>query len=220
MKLLQTKGYLLLIDEESRGIEFGEIGVNMRHSNLEPETRNIGGYGSDKFYWSHKKIIAYYPLTKEAKELDLPLLPPFEKDIERLAEEFYREFPNNPLDKPTWRYNKDINVHRKRKAFINGYKAAQSKGTFTLEDMKKAIEIAQTPIETGIGNYYPNVNEVLEQLSTKQLPVGFIPEPNDIGFMRYADISVGKKLYDKIMPPFKIITNSEGIEEIQGSYKY
>ena len=44
------------------------------------------------------------------------------KTIEEVAVELYREYPNNPLDKPEWKYNKDINCFRKRKAFIAGAK--------------------------------------------------------------------------------------------------
>jgi hypothetical protein len=40
--------------------------------------------------------------------------------IEQEAEQTYREYPNNPLDKPDWHYNKDVNCFKKRKAFIKG----------------------------------------------------------------------------------------------------
>ena len=45
-------------------------------------------------------------------------------DVEKLAEEEYREFPTNPKDKPDWHYNRDTNCHRKRKAYIKGFNKA------------------------------------------------------------------------------------------------
>ena len=45
-----------------------------------------------------------------------------EETLEEAAERIYREYPNNPLNKPEWHYNRDINCFKKRKAFINGAK--------------------------------------------------------------------------------------------------
>lgn len=47
------------------------------------------------------------------------------EEIEKVAEKEYREFPNNPIDKEDWHYNKDNNCHKKRKAFIKGYTQCQ-----------------------------------------------------------------------------------------------
>lgn len=45
-----------------------------------------------------------------------------QETLEEAAEKLYREYPNNPLNKPEWHYNKDVNCFKKRKAFINGAK--------------------------------------------------------------------------------------------------
>lgn len=42
--------------------------------------------------------------------------------LKEAAENFYREYPTNPLDKPEWHYNRDVDCFKKRKAFINGAK--------------------------------------------------------------------------------------------------
>ena len=63
------------------------------------------------------------------------------EEIKQLAENIYREFPNNPLDEPAWHYNKDIHCHKKRKAFINGYTQCQqdmADKKYTEEDMLNA----------------------------------------------------------------------------------
>lgn len=77
-----------------------------------------------------------------------------QETLEKAAERFYREYPNNPLDKPEWHFNKDINCFRKRKAFIAGAKWQEERMyseeevlnlifKFTSDfDLKKGIEIS------------------------------------------------------------------------------
>lgn len=240
MKLIQTNDYLLLIDEETEikinestydfeicpcfgknkhteGIVWSFDDKRMHIENF-IETAQTGDSGYDIIKingYLLYPIIAYYPLTKEAKELDLPLLPnPFEIDIEKLANSFKKERGTG--------YNNIPSLIRE--CFLAGYKAAQSK-QFNLEDIKKAVEIAQTPIETGIGNYYPNVNEVLEQLSNQQLPKEFIPEYDrgsvDFWTAFYKQNMIGIDNPDQFeWNVLKTITNSLGKQELVGTYKY
>ena len=75
-KLIKTKDYLLLVDEEAE-IKEGDVAVHdfgMGYD-LEIPCDKDNLKSNTRF-----KVIAYYPLTKEAKELDLPLLPPFEEE--------------------------------------------------------------------------------------------------------------------------------------------
>jgi hypothetical protein len=60
-----------------------------------------------------------------------------QETLEEAAERIYREYPNNPLDKPDWRYNRDVNCFKKRKAFIAGAKwqAEQDKNKFSEEEV-------------------------------------------------------------------------------------
>jgi hypothetical protein len=234
MKLLKTDMYLLLIDEEAE-IIVGDYFLNPNFTLRECENLNITKYGNiqDKHEHSWRlsmckgKVIGYYPLTKEAKELDLPLLPSFgEVDINRLAESFYREFPNNPKDKPDWTYNRDIHVHKKRKAFIDGYKAAQSK-QFSLEDMKRAFEQGHK-----VGVYLADYKheekweEFIQSLSTQRLPKSFNPEYEYLncsecdgaGWMVSCEKCNGEG--NKKLSTLKTITNSEGKEVLCGTYKY
>ncbi len=60
-----------------------------------------------------------------------------EAELREAAENFYREFPSNPLDKPEWNYNRDVDCFKKRKAFINGAKW-QSERMYSEEDMSEA----------------------------------------------------------------------------------
>lgn len=179
--LITTKDYLLLIDEEAE-IKPDDYII---HDTIEGivEANDEWDYRGEKDnYWN--KVIAFYPLTKEAKELEgLPLLPSFEEvDIEKLAK---LNFPNSP-------FGESIENIRERNGFIEGYKAAQSKTSFTLEDVRKAIKMARTgygydgniDIEAhldmgGIDNYnnefkLKTEEEIIQSLSTQQLPKEFI----------------------------------------------
>lgn len=46
------------------------------------------------------------------------------EEIKELAEKVYREFPSEPKD-VVGHLNRDINCHRKRKAFVKGYTQCQ-----------------------------------------------------------------------------------------------
>lgn len=117
MKLIQTQDYLLLIDDKAeikRGDYLLEKGSII---NIFPD------YLTDLDECA--KIIAYRKLNEEAKELDLPELSPFEEiNVEELACEKYKLKKGiNDYDE---RYYNSHNV-AKAEAFIEGYKAAQSK---------------------------------------------------------------------------------------------
>lgn len=62
-----------------------------------------------------------------------------QETLEEAAEKLYREYPNNPLNKPEWHYNRDINCFRKRKAFINGAKW-QAERMYSEEDINKLLD--------------------------------------------------------------------------------
>lgn len=82
---------------------------------LKKEGEYLMGYNEDN------KACCYYPLTKEAKELDLPLLPnPFEEvDVEKLSQnkwdELSKDLGLSVNSEITW-----------KGGFQHGYKAAQS----------------------------------------------------------------------------------------------
>ena len=158
MKLVKTTEYLLFINEEREPFNVGNIGVKYKALKAEDRTlviANDSNLLSIEEHW--RKVIAYYPLTKEAKELDLPLLPnPFKEeiDIEKLACNIYNlsldeyEYINEDLSQNRSlieEHYKDINREEIAEkyfdviSFIAGYNAAQSK-QFSLEDMKKAFQ--------------------------------------------------------------------------------
>lgn len=202
--LKYTKDYLLLIDEEAE-IKEGDYYFSKNNNivttcDSKEEAKECAVLRHNDF-----KIIAHRPLTKEAKELDLLLLPnPFEEiNIEDLSEKAddYACY-GRPLGEKYLAF---------KKGFIEGYKTAQSE-QFSLEDLKKAYNYGLNRGSLGLDSDF---NEYIQSLSTQQLPKVFIPEY--INTNSYGSKTNG---YDSGNFILKTIINSEGKEEIQGTYKY
>lgn len=172
--------YLLLIDEGAeikRGDyfyfkHFGEDIIDKTKETTDLVNLNT----SDRFF---KKIIAYYPLNSEAKELDLPLLPPFEdcdaSYIEKQSENYYEELYESGAVKP---HEKSWIKSIYQEIFKTGYKAAQSNKRFSLEDVEKAFESGYNSAKNysykSNGTYQEDFNRFIQSLTTQQLPKEFI----------------------------------------------
>jgi len=70
-----------------------------------------------------------------------PKEEPKQETLEEAAINFYREFPSNPLDKPEWHYNRDVDCFKKRKAFINGAKYMAER-MYSEEEVKEIIKLS------------------------------------------------------------------------------
>lgn len=213
MKLVKSYGYLLLIDE---GAEINEPCYVVMENSIHPLylDGNISKKSQllDKVW---KLVIAYRKLNEEDKELDLPELPPFEDvDIEKIALDwFVKADKQDIIFDLGW-----------IKIFEAGYKAAQSNKQFTLEDMKKAIEMARE-MDCSNYDYYGyckktyTEEEIIQSLSTQQLPKEFIMKKEPIYEEKYVSEMSAYMPYCIGEKPW-IITNSEGKEELVGTYKY
>lgn len=166
-------------------------------------------------YNENNVACCYYPLTKEAKELDLSLLPSFEvtKSIEHLAEEKTDE---------ECQIDSSLDYAGFYKGFISGYKEAQSK-QYSLEDINKAIEFAfnagrrlERKAVSPDFSFVIYREKLIQSLSTQRLPKEFEP----IMYPKYTQY-YGFEEDDEIpvMTPMTS-TNSEGKQEIQGRYVY
>lgn len=222
MELLQAKDYLLFIDKGTE-IKEGDIVVHnfgMSYEIEEPCDKD--NLKSNTRY----KIIAYRKLNSEAKELNLPELPPFEEvDIEKLAlEEVIKISKEQFLPLGVLVYV--------GKGFIAGYKAAQQSKQFSLEDIinfTKWLDKEEIPYEDGSFIKYFNGqdNKVsIEWLfnkylsSTQQLPKEFIPEFIDNGEEDWIGDDINGEPFWNEKLELKTITNSEGKVELVGTYKY
>lgn len=200
MKLLQTNTYLLLIDEEA------EV-CRGQHRFLNNKVELI--HEGHNYPYKGNKVVAYYPLTKEAKELDLPKLPPFKEVI-----------PNSEYEEGMFGYT-DTEVRVAQNAFKEGYKAAQSK-QYSLEDIEQILFDYDNVDWSKREHKKPTImmkewlKEKIQSLSTQRLPKEFEP----IMYPKYTQY-YGFEEDDEIpvMTPMTS-TNSEGKQEIQGKYVY
>lgn len=225
-KLIQTKDYLLLIDEEAEiKNEYYVLSLINKPVIIDIVTESDDEAINGKLIkWTNRKhcakIIAYYPLTKEAKELDLPLLPnPEENNIEELASLSFE----NQCILPFSKEEKELFVIARtiyKQGYRNSHRVAKFK-QFSLEDIRNAISFG---IGIEIHNLSQSTRQIeiekfIQSLSTQQLPkefVGWLSKkkcPYD--FTSRCTIDRCDCEFD-----FETITNSEGKEEIQGTYKY
>lgn len=226
IKLIKTDLYLLLIDEEA-GIDINNYIVAEDLSGIAKvkeyekghilaiaifQNIELGISYHQTSDWN--KIIAYYPLTKEAKELDLPLLPnPFEEVVDTNIQT--RNF-NKQVKNPYLTEEKEYQVWER--AYVEGFNdgVAQPK-QFSLEDMYRvAIKVANRVSRPEYGEII-NINEIvdtyIQSLSTQQLPSEFIPEWTQTPPAIFRENDVPYAI-------LKTITNSEGKQELIGTYKY
>lgn len=212
MKLIQTEDYLLLIDKEAE-IKEGWEGYAYKKDVVGKVFKHF--YTENSWYDDAKIVIAYYPLTKEAKELDSPMLPnPYEEVVNTNIQT--RNF-NKQVKNPYLTEEREYQVWER--AYIEGFNdgLTQSK-QFSLEDIQKAFEAGVT------WHVNPNISELdaytsfIQSLSTQQLPKEFIPEKEYI----VAVDDLWQFQDDDTLPQTKLktITNSGGKEELVGTYKY
>lgn len=226
MKLIQTKDYLLLIDEEAE-IKPNDLfwyrnykvllctGINNTFILTDNKKPKHPSFGQPPQLC--KKIIAYYPLASEAKELDLPKLPnPFEEvDFKNIVEDLpeHDDLKSTDGTYSSFHYQSEAMI----KGYELGYKAAQSK-QFSLEDVEKAIEMARSYTHDGAhGDYFHYTEEeIIQSLSTQKLPSEFIPEYEEYAIGFYG-MSNGEPTIDTRL---KTTTNLSGKIELVGIYKY
>src|SRR5690606_25080535 len=175
------------------------------------------------------KVIGYYPLTKEAKRFDLPLLPnPFKNEVsynkDAIIEAFYtnyREWKNRYQDYIDVDFNDWFNNK------IEGKQEFISDKQFSLEDMKKAIDLTQQICDRNAHYVQRDRNvpvpmitideeeEIIQSLSTQQLPKEFIPilESKCWCLMPMSGCFECSNI-------LKTITNSEGKKMLTGKWVY
>lgn len=224
MKLINTGTYLLLIDLDRKVSQDDYI---IRLSNNEIDTAN--DEWDEDIHEDWKFICAYYPL-KEAKELDLPVLPnPFEKfNLENWLKQ------NFPYDSEEFGTQELSNVLRERRLCEIGFLKAKEiyrpkqlgkiHFAFSLEDMRKAFEIGlYNNVDDNSYKLREVFDNLIQSLSTQQLPKSFEPDyeyqlPD--GTWHWL-LNTRKNGADKHKLPIRLrTTNSEGREIIKGTYKY
>jgi len=211
MKLFNIDKYLLLISKQDEILN-NDLAVGSDNKViLCTENNRI----SIQEHWS--KILAYYPLLGDAKELDLPLLPnPFEAYNKEMALRAY------PIDQ----FEDDFD-YRFRLGFEAGFK-----DKFTLEDMEAAVCFGMSLEKFKDDKYKLSDNEefkgFIKSLQIDKLPKEFIVEYDYYPIDLNGNVIATNKPYPfkDINIPFnikevtKIVLNSEGKKQICGTYKW
>ena len=237
MKLISTKEYLLLIDEEAEIKPKNKVwwedpeGITSQLNTALEITEDmvfmseLSASEIEALPHEVSKVIAYHPLTKEAKELDLPLLPnPFRLNkIEQAIDDIDTCLEEAPVDfvgtGSNWRASE-----REEKEWTAKWKTAikvlQSDKLFSLEDMKRALKLKNGFDDEG-HTIFMTDDEIIQSLSTKQLPKEFVPE-YEYTYDGDTEHDEGGTLPGAVYGEreLKTITNSEGKQQLVGKYIY
>lgn len=164
MKLITTKDYLLLIDEEAK------IKIN----DFITDKYNVWQWKDDSSLLGRKKIMAYYPLTSEAKELTgILLLPPYKENEYILSKKSFKYVSESGFGSASY-------AAHVMQGYVDGYKANIKQ--FTLEDMQKAVLFGINSIKDSKELYRQDMTKeevaayYVKSLSIQEFPKEFIPE--------------------------------------------
>ena len=94
--------------------------------------------------------------------------------LKEAAAKFYREYPTNPLDKPEWHYNRDVDCFKKRKAFINGAKYMAEKNNTSKVNRVEVIQHSPPHNGRAYTNYNAKDVEIQFQDDGKTLKIFLI----------------------------------------------
>jgi hypothetical protein len=164
-----------------------------------------------------KLIIAHRPLTDAPILKGVPLLPGFiqDDDVEELAKDKFPYLGSEQVKSDQNRHTDTL-----RHGFKTGYNKAKETYKYTEEDLIKAIELAQTPLDY---DQYPFIDEVIQSLQQPKRPKYFECEMEP----KYKHIGAVKGIYgsgfrtQNLMYGLpKTITNSQGQKELVGECIY
>lgn len=227
-KLVQTEDYLLFIDANGTPI------VGQFHYDFNSENHVEMTYDFTKQTYHRSPILAYTLINPEAKELDLPLLlNPFDslnrrKFIYLVKNTKGGEKGNFTFEVIRFECLEEAEEWCKGKSHLEIEQqemvVSQSK-QFSLEDIQKAIEMARDYIaymkfgEIKV-EFDGGADKIIQSLSTKQYPKEFIPEYYCTGTSMEEDMNCPCFEMEGNKCKFKTITNSEGKQQLVGTYKW
>jgi hypothetical protein len=204
--IIKTDNYLLVVDDsEIKNWYLDDVGVVRKATTWDSE------------YWSvrkdYKKIIAHLPLnppfiygyTNSPVLEGVPLLPPLEDEVEKLADELYLEKSNRINDSEIRGYI----VSATKGGFIDGYNKAKEKYKYTEEDMRNAIVKGFLMGMDREHDITEVVENFIQSLQQPKMPVAFECDIEYIGFQDEGDLEEPKSFI-----------NSQGFTQWVGRYIY
>lgn len=195
-ELIKTDKYLLVVDDSE--IKVGDWVIETRNGLNELHFTN-SRYVINKHI--QKKVIAHLPLNNSPILEGVPLLPPLEDDVEKLAEDLFDKGSDNLLH-PQYQMRTFFNI---------GYNKAREKYKFTQEDMKKAIRLATTSKHDYTLIFFSE-EEIIQSFSQPKMPTHFEFKMESISKI----VNDNWQDYESI----KTTTNSQGQQVVCGKYIY
>jgi hypothetical protein len=189
--IIKTENYLLVVDES-------EIKDDDWHLDNGVIKKWKGNLHSNRL--TSKKIIYHLPLNNAPTLEGVPLLPPLEDDVRKLALEMGEDY-----------FSKELFVDY----FTISYNKAKEKYKYTEEDLRKAFNAGDNYryYENGGFRSIPsnvlNEDDYIQSLQQPKYPVAF--EQDLITQITWGGTSRG-------VP--KTITNSQGLRQAVGKYIY
>jgi hypothetical protein len=215
-KLIKTENYLLVVDDS----EIKESRLRYIFDNRQ----EINGFIHQVSVVLDSKlcpeIIAHLPLNNSLILEGVDLLPPLEDDVEKLA-----ELNGSPDSSGFYDY---------KEGFVDGYYEAKEKYKYTEEDILIIRNKLVSMLPTGdvsawdmimaASNYTKWFDEYIQSLQQPKYPVAFECEmeyKDMVGYWYKVDEITKEAVnrFDLETRP-KTITNSQGITQWVGTYKY
>jgi len=205
-KLIKIENYLLVVDNSE--IKNGDFFItdDNRIELSAPDWRARE--------W-HKKVISHLPLNNSPILEGVDLLPPIEDDIKQLGIDRAIERRWNPNSLETRRVANEIIT-----GVEYGYNKAKEKYKYTEEDMINAILFGMRKgLNVGKVDETDSdwVNNYVKSLQQPKMPIGFKCE---VQILRERPTDIRNHVYDKTYEVPKTTTNSQGITQWVGTYKY
>ena len=215
-KIIQTENYLLVVDDSE--IKEG----NWYFDSTDKAALNpIYKRSQDLIeeYYGCKKIIAHLPLNNSPILEGVPLLPPLEDDVEKLAEQEYPISKGGSMWMPT-RF--DLDQSNRQEGFVRGYNKAKECFKYTEEDLRIAIQQAFLLGVERLEDFEKVENMIMENIQQPKYPIGFECEMEYVDNHDYMDFEDGSTLPSSIqyITTPKTTTNSQGQTVWVGKYLF
>jgi hypothetical protein len=212
--IIKTENYLLVVDDSK--IKQNDFFYGVADGSIKPFIEIADETTVEIVTWQlnvvgkspNKKIAAHLPLNNSSVLEGVPLLPPLENDVERLAMESWIS------DK----YNEELFENGKGAycaGFWEGFKAATK--VYSEEDLRKAIDMARETLEYDENRGWYNTkseDKIIQSLQQPKMPVAFECEIFEAKDLKSVD---GDWL--KLGQP-KTTTNPQGQTVLAGKYIY
>jgi hypothetical protein len=187
--IIKTDNYLLVVDDSNYYDEY-----YLNKIDMQIYKRDGGGdIPTEGGVW-HKKITFHLPLNNAPILEGVPLLPPLEDDVRKLALEMGEDY-----------FSKELFADY----FVIGYNKAKEKYKYTEEDLRKALSESFKASQEG---YNITCDEIIQSIQQPKYPVAV-----DCDVEGY---KVNGMIDEATVYKPKTITNSQGLTQVVGRYIY